>query len=85
MGVCLLFRARVMRAYSRMCCSMVGAVCDWNCWVSAISYDSVAWIDDWRLNLHSAGFGGQLGAEITDFVFILNDSNAVKTFAQSGR
>jgi len=31
-----------------------------------------------------AGFGGQLGAELTDFVMILNDARAVKTFAQSG-
>ncbi|KAM5348748.1 hypothetical protein ACJ41O_008571 [Fusarium nematophilum] len=31
-----------------------------------------------------AGFGGQIGFELTDFVFILNDSNAVKTFAQAG-
>ncbi|KAF2742805.1 DUF500-domain-containing protein [Sporormia fimetaria CBS 119925] len=31
-----------------------------------------------------AGVGGQLGAELTDFVFILNDNNAVKTFAQAG-
>jgi len=30
------------------------------------------------------GFGGQIGFELTDFVFILNDSNAVKTFAQVG-
>jgi SH3 domain-containing YSC84-like protein 1 len=30
------------------------------------------------------GFGGQIGFELTDFVFILNDSNAVKTFAQAG-
>lgn len=28
--------------------------------------------------------GAQLGAEVTDFVMILNDSAAVKTFAQSG-
>jgi len=34
--------------------------------------------------LCSAGFGGQIGAELTDFVMILNDSNAVKTFAQVG-
>lgn len=32
----------------------------------------------------SAGFGGQIGAELTDFVFILNDASAVKTFAQVG-
>ncbi|SPO04988.1 probable YSC84 Protein involved in the organization of actin cytoskeleton [Cephalotrichum gorgonifer] len=31
-----------------------------------------------------AGVGGQIGLELTDFVFILNDSRAVKTFAQAG-
>lgn len=31
-----------------------------------------------------AGFGGQIGLEITDFVFILNDARAVKTFSQAG-
>ncbi|KAF2870378.1 hypothetical protein BDV95DRAFT_80083 [Massariosphaeria phaeospora] len=31
-----------------------------------------------------AGLGGQLGFELTDFVFILNDANAVRTFAQAG-
>ncbi|AEO58798.1 hypothetical protein MYCTH_2306401 [Thermothelomyces thermophilus ATCC 42464] len=31
-----------------------------------------------------AGFGGQIGFELTDFVFILNDSSAVKTFSQAG-
>lgn len=30
------------------------------------------------------GFGGQIGFELTDFVFILNDASAVKTFAQLG-
>ncbi|KAF1349905.1 hypothetical protein BDV97DRAFT_295486 [Delphinella strobiligena] len=30
------------------------------------------------------GFGGQIGFELTDFVFILNDAAAVKTFAQMG-
>lgn len=30
------------------------------------------------------GFGGQIGFELTDFVFILNDAAAVKTFAQLG-
>lgn len=30
------------------------------------------------------GFGGQIGFELTDFVFILNDAAAVKTFAQAG-
>ena len=31
-----------------------------------------------------AGFGGQIGFELTDFVFILNDASAVKTFSQQG-
>jgi lipid-binding SYLF domain-containing protein len=31
-----------------------------------------------------AGLGGQIGFELTDFVFILNDASAVKTFAQAG-
>ncbi|KAF4312436.1 hypothetical protein GTA08_BOTSDO11960 [Botryosphaeria dothidea] len=30
------------------------------------------------------GFGGQIGFELTDFVFILNDAAAVRTFAQAG-
>ncbi|CAG8959022.1 hypothetical protein HYFRA_00012182 [Hymenoscyphus fraxineus] len=32
-----------------------------------------------------AGVGGQLGLEITDFVFILNDAAAVRTFSQQGQ
>jgi SH3 domain-containing YSC84-like protein 1 len=31
-----------------------------------------------------AGFGGQIGFELTDFVFILNDANAVRSFSQAG-
>lgn len=31
-----------------------------------------------------AGFGGQIGFELTDFVFILNDASAVRTFSQAG-
>ncbi|ODV97093.1 hypothetical protein PACTADRAFT_65904 [Pachysolen tannophilus NRRL Y-2460] len=31
-----------------------------------------------------AGVGGQIGAELTDFVFILNTDEAVKSFAQFG-
>ena len=30
------------------------------------------------------GFGGQIGFELTDFVFILNDAAAVRTFSQAG-
>ena len=29
------------------------------------------------------GFGGQIGFELTDFVFILNDSSAVRSFSQA--
>lgn len=31
-----------------------------------------------------AGFGGQIGFELTDFVFILNDAAAVRSFSQQG-
>ncbi|EXJ91375.1 hypothetical protein A1O1_04487 [Capronia coronata CBS 617.96] len=31
------------------------------------------------------GFGGQIGFELTDFVFILNDYNAVRSFSQSAQ
>lgn len=31
-----------------------------------------------------AGVGGQVGAELTDFVFILNDKAAVESFSQAG-
>jgi lipid-binding SYLF domain-containing protein len=30
------------------------------------------------------GFGGQIGFELTDFVFILNEASAVRTFSQAG-
>lgn len=34
--------------------------------------------------LGGAGFGGQIGLELTDFVFILNDKRAVEAFSQQG-
>ncbi|RCI10109.1 hypothetical protein L249_8455 [Ophiocordyceps polyrhachis-furcata BCC 54312] len=34
--------------------------------------------------LVGGGVGGLIGAELTDFVFVLNDVNAVKTLAQAG-
>ncbi|RDA86658.1 hypothetical protein CP532_5031 [Ophiocordyceps camponoti-leonardi (nom. inval.)] len=34
--------------------------------------------------LLGGGVGGLIGAELTDFVFVLNDVNAVKTLAQAG-
>ncbi|KAI9926571.1 hypothetical protein MW887_004339 [Aspergillus wentii] len=30
------------------------------------------------------GFGGQIGIELTDFVFVLNDEQSVRTFTQAG-
>ncbi|PHH70834.1 hypothetical protein CDD80_5701 [Ophiocordyceps camponoti-rufipedis] len=50
----------------------------------------VARLPDGRWSAPSAaalvggGFGGLIGAELTDFVFVLNDVNAVKTLAQAG-
>lgn len=39
---------------------------------------------DYAVFRAGAGFGGQIGFELTDFVFILNDRNAVRTFSQAG-
>jgi lipid-binding SYLF domain-containing protein len=50
----------------------------------------VARLDDGTWSAPSAigtvggGFGGQIGFELTDFVFILNDKAAVRTFSQAG-
>lgn len=30
------------------------------------------------------GFGGQVGAELTDFIMVLNSRSAVKTFMNTG-
>lgn len=43
-----------------------------------------SWSAPTAIGTAGAGFGGQLGAELTDFVMILNDASAVKTFAQAG-
>ncbi|KAF9876323.1 SH3 domain-containing protein [Colletotrichum karsti] len=43
-----------------------------------------SWSAPSAIGTAGAGFGGQIGFELTDFVFILNDANAVKTFAQAG-
>lgn len=42
------------------------------------------WSAPSALALGGAGFGGQIGLELTDFVFILNDPAAVKAFSQQG-
>lgn len=50
----------------------------------------VARLDDGTWSAPSAigtggmGFGGQIGAELTDFVIILNNRAAVKSFSQGG-
>lgn len=43
-----------------------------------------SWSAPSAIGTFGGGFGGQIGFELTDFVFILNDANAVKTFAQVG-
>jgi len=42
------------------------------------------WSAPSAIGTFGAGLGGQIGVEVTDFVFILNDNDAVKTFAQTG-
>ncbi|CCU83077.1 DUF500 and domain-containing protein [Blumeria hordei DH14] len=43
-----------------------------------------SWSAPSAIGTAGAGFGGQIGFELTDFVFILNDSAAVRTFTQVG-
>ncbi|PHH83120.1 hypothetical protein CDD82_3530 [Ophiocordyceps australis] len=43
-----------------------------------------SWSAPSAIALGGAGFGGQIGFELADFVFVLNDASAVKTFAQAG-
>ncbi|PHH62288.1 hypothetical protein CDD81_7276 [Ophiocordyceps australis] len=43
-----------------------------------------SWSAPSAIVLGGAGFGGQIGFELADFVFVLNDASAVKTFAQAG-
>jgi lipid-binding SYLF domain-containing protein len=43
-----------------------------------------SWSAPTAIGTVGGGFGGQIGFELTDFVFILNDASAVKTFAQAG-
>ena len=42
------------------------------------------WSAPSAIGLAGAGFGGQIGFELTDFVFILNDAAAVRSFSQQG-
>lgn len=43
-----------------------------------------SWSAPSAITLGGAGFGGQIGFELTDFVFVLNDYAAVKAFSQQG-
>lgn len=43
-----------------------------------------AWSAPSALMTGGGGFGGQIGFELTDFVFILNDAAAVRSFSQKG-
>ena len=43
-----------------------------------------SWSTPSAIGIGGAGFGGQAGFEITDFVFVLNDAAAVQTFSQLG-
>ena len=42
------------------------------------------WSAPSAIMITGAGFGGQIGIELADFVFVLNDASAVRTFAQTG-
>lgn len=43
-----------------------------------------SWSAPSAIGTAGAGFGGQIGAEITDFVFLLNTPDAVKSFSLGG-
>lgn len=44
-----------------------------------------SWSAPSAIGLGGAGFGGQIGFELTDFVFVLNDAAAVRSFSQQGQ
>ena len=43
-----------------------------------------SWSAPSAIGLGGAGLGGQIGFELTDFVFVLNDAAAVRAFSQQG-
>jgi lipid-binding SYLF domain-containing protein len=43
-----------------------------------------SWSAPSAIALGGAGFGGQIGFELTDFIFVLNDAAAVRSFSQQG-
>jgi SH3 domain-containing YSC84-like protein 1 len=42
------------------------------------------WSAPSAVGMGGAGFGGQIGVELTDFVFVLNNNAAVRAFSQQG-
>lgn len=52
--------------------------------VVVLRRDDGTWSPPSAVGMFGGGFGGLLGVEITDFVFILNDEYAVKTFVHRG-
>lgn len=46
--------------------------------------DDGSWSPPSAIGTLGGGFGGLVGIELTDFVFILNDKHAVRTFSQLG-
>lgn len=46
--------------------------------------DDGSWSPPSAITIFGAGFGGLIGVEMTDFVFVLNDPHAVRTFSQCG-
>lgn len=46
--------------------------------------DDSSWSPPSAITIFGVGFGGLIGVEMTDFVFVLNDPHAVRTFSQCG-
>lgn len=46
--------------------------------------DDGSWSSPSAIEILGGGFGGLIGVEMTDFVFVLNDTYAVRTFSQCG-
>jgi lipid-binding SYLF domain-containing protein len=46
--------------------------------------DFLGWTAPSAIGTAGVGFGGQIGAEVTDYVIILNTADAVKAFSHGG-
>ncbi|OMJ08936.1 SH3 domain-containing protein [Smittium culicis] len=47
-------------------------------------YSCIEWSSPSAIGIAGVGFGGQIGADLTDFVIILNTDSAVKAFSRGG-